>query len=146
MQKRPVFSSNFSAPAFLHFFSILSSSRHEKRCRMSERIFCLFQCSRNIQWVGRYLLSILIYFECTTIPIISSGLRNSCWETHSPYWTSPPSPFMGSQNGNFIHTWQFSFINDDRSPAVFYSADSYLFKVGGSYENLVGTNFSKLGY
>jgi hypothetical protein len=35
---------------FLHFFAIHSSSRHEKCCRMSERIFCLFQCSKNIQW------------------------------------------------------------------------------------------------
>jgi hypothetical protein len=34
---------------FLHFFAIPSSSRHEKRCQMSERIFSLFQCSRNIQ-------------------------------------------------------------------------------------------------
>ena len=32
---------------FLHFFAMPSSSRHEIRCRMSERIFCLFQCSRN---------------------------------------------------------------------------------------------------
>ena len=31
----------------LHFFSIPSSSRHEKCCRMSQRIYCLFQCSRN---------------------------------------------------------------------------------------------------
>ena len=32
---------------FLHFFSISSSSRHEKRCRMFKRIYCRFQCSRN---------------------------------------------------------------------------------------------------
>ena len=31
-------------------FAIPSSSRHEKRGRMMERFFCLFQCSRNTQW------------------------------------------------------------------------------------------------
>ena len=35
---------------FLHFFTIHSSSRHEKCCQMLERIFSLFQCSRNILW------------------------------------------------------------------------------------------------
>ena len=35
----------------MYFSAIPSSSRHEKYCRMSERIFCLFQCSKNIQWV-----------------------------------------------------------------------------------------------
>ena len=38
---------------FLHFFSITSSSRHEKRCRMSQRNYCLFQCSRNYLWIAR---------------------------------------------------------------------------------------------
>ena len=42
---------------FLHFFAIYSSSRHEKRCRMLERLFCLFQCSRNQQCTGRLLKS-----------------------------------------------------------------------------------------
>ena len=28
------------------------SSRHEKRCRMLERLFCLFQCSKNQQCAG----------------------------------------------------------------------------------------------
>ena len=47
---------------------------------------------------------------------------------------------MGSQNGNFIHTWQFSFINDDRSPAVFYSADPYLYGAAEAMKiNMVGT-------
>ena len=36
---------------FLHFFVIHSSSRHEKHGRMSERIFCLLQCSRNYQCI-----------------------------------------------------------------------------------------------
>ena len=35
---------------FLHLFAIHSSSWHEKRCQMLERIFCLFQCSINIGW------------------------------------------------------------------------------------------------
>ena len=34
---------------FLHFFVIHSSSRHEKSCQISERLFSLFQCSRNQQ-------------------------------------------------------------------------------------------------
>ena len=42
---------------FLKFFVIHSSSRHEKRCRMLERIFCLFQCSRNQQCTGTYSMT-----------------------------------------------------------------------------------------
>ena len=44
---------------FLQFFAFPSSSRHEKCCRLSERIFCQFQCSRNISWsfVRRQILS-----------------------------------------------------------------------------------------
>ena len=30
---------------------IYSSSRHEKRCRMLQRIFWLFQCSRNQRFI-----------------------------------------------------------------------------------------------
>ena len=37
---------------FLHFFSINSSSRHEKRCQMLQRLFWLFQCSKNPRWVS----------------------------------------------------------------------------------------------
>ena len=37
----------------LHFFSINSSSRHEKRCQMLQRLFWLFQCSKN-QWCPYY--------------------------------------------------------------------------------------------
>ena len=36
----------------LHTFAIPSSSRHEKCCRMLEIIFCLFQCSKNIEGEG----------------------------------------------------------------------------------------------
>ena len=36
----------------LHFFAIPSSSRHEKCWQMTERIFCLFQYSRNIGCIG----------------------------------------------------------------------------------------------
>ena len=42
LKKRPPWK-NF----FLHFFSINSSSRHEKRCQMLQRLFWLFQCSKN---------------------------------------------------------------------------------------------------
>ena len=52
---------------FFAFFLILSSSRHEKCCRMSERFFCLFQCSKNIQctvYVESYIsFCILAYFR-----------------------------------------------------------------------------------
>ena len=37
----------------LHFFSINSSSRHKKRCQMLQRLFWLFQCSRNT-WFAVY--------------------------------------------------------------------------------------------
>jgi hypothetical protein len=36
----------------LHIFSIHLSSRHEKRCRMLQTIFWLFQCSRNQRCPG----------------------------------------------------------------------------------------------
>ena len=35
---------------FLHFFSIDSSSRHEKRWQMLQTLFLLFQCSKNPQF------------------------------------------------------------------------------------------------
>ena len=35
---------------FLHFFSIDSSSRHEKRCQMLQTLFWLFRCSKNPRW------------------------------------------------------------------------------------------------
>ena len=35
--------------SYLHLFEILSSSRHEKRCWISERFFCLFQFFTNIR-------------------------------------------------------------------------------------------------
>ena len=38
----------------LHIFSI-HSSRHEKRCRMLQTLFWLFQCSRNTRWEGHNL-------------------------------------------------------------------------------------------
>ena len=44
--------SHYEKKFFLNIFAIHSSSRHEKRCRMLGRIFCLFQCSRNIRWSG----------------------------------------------------------------------------------------------
>ena len=42
LKKRPPWKKNF-----LHFFSIDSSSRHEKRCQMLQTFFLLFQCSKN---------------------------------------------------------------------------------------------------
>ena len=36
---------------FLEIFAIQSSSRHEKRCQMCVRLICLFQCSRNQQYI-----------------------------------------------------------------------------------------------
>ena len=53
LKKRPPWKKNF-----LHFFSIDSSSRHEKYCQMLQRLFWLFQCSKNPLWEGftRYFL------------------------------------------------------------------------------------------
>ena len=45
LKKRPPWKKFFFA-----FFSIDSSSRHEKRCQMLQRLFWLFQCSKNPQW------------------------------------------------------------------------------------------------
>ena len=74
---------------FLHFFSIPSSSRHEKRCRMSQRIYCLFQCSRNYLWLSstvyctiRYLNSRFVkdFPQCSGVPFLKCleiSFRNS---------------------------------------------------------------------
>ena len=35
----------------LHFFSINSLSRHENRCQMLQKLFWLFQCSKNPLWL-----------------------------------------------------------------------------------------------
>ena len=47
---------------FFHIFSIQSSSRHEKRCRMLQTLFWLFQCSRNTRWLVSY-----IYLQIDTL-------------------------------------------------------------------------------
>ena len=46
---------------FFHIFGISSSSRHEKRCQMLERLFWLFQCSKNPWCIKQAIL--LNYFE-----------------------------------------------------------------------------------
>ena len=43
----------------LHIFSINSSSKHEKRCQMLQRVFWLFQCSKNPRCI--YLQFIVTY-------------------------------------------------------------------------------------
>ena len=51
---------------FAYFFSIHSSSRHEKRCRMLQRIFWLFQWSRNQRWQhygSVVFLNFALYFQ-----------------------------------------------------------------------------------
>ena len=35
---------------FIHIFEILSSNRYEYQCQMLERIFVVFQGSRNLPW------------------------------------------------------------------------------------------------
>ena len=52
LKKRPPWKKKFCI-----FFSIDSSSRHEKRCQMLQRLFWLFQCSKNPQWVGIFNFS-----------------------------------------------------------------------------------------
>ena len=75
---------------FFAFFSIPSSSRHEKRCQMSQRIYCLFQCSKNYLWhtMRSNLLSRCIfhinwrfqekYFKCYQSGISENNSWN-CW-------------------------------------------------------------------
>ena len=46
-----IFSKSHRENFFLEIFAIQSSSRHEKRCQMCVRLICLFQCSRNQQYI-----------------------------------------------------------------------------------------------
>ena len=48
---------------FLHIFSIHSSSRHEKLCQMLQRLFWLFQCSKNPRWTSYKPISSLIKLQ-----------------------------------------------------------------------------------
>ena len=40
----------------LHIFAVPSSSRHEKNCQRLQRLFCVFQYSRNTPWAACYCL------------------------------------------------------------------------------------------
>ena len=57
---------------FLIFFAIHLSSRHEKRCQMCVRLFCLFQCPRNQQWRHIGCLNM----NCQTSNLLS-GIKNT---------------------------------------------------------------------
>ena len=46
---------------YIYIFAIHSSSKHEKYCQMFVRLFCLFQCSRNQQWMNH---SNVLYHFC----------------------------------------------------------------------------------
>ena len=46
---------------FLHIFSIHSSSRYEKWCRMLQRLFWLFQCSKTPLWQGFFCSYVTIW-------------------------------------------------------------------------------------
>ena len=43
----------------MHIFAIPLSSRHKKRCRMLERLYCLFQCSKNQQCGDKVKLNLV---------------------------------------------------------------------------------------
>ena len=58
----------------LHFFAIHSSSRHEKRCRMLERIFCIFHCSRNIRWYTCVCNTWLDFISRRTCTVTNSNI------------------------------------------------------------------------
>jgi hypothetical protein len=73
----------------LHFFSILSSSRHKKHCWMSKRIFCLFQCSRNKGWAYTALYNVILRIvikiadskkvRFSTLPILNICFQKFHW-------------------------------------------------------------------
>jgi hypothetical protein len=77
---------------FLHFFAIPSSSRHEKRCRMSKIILCPFQCSRNWGWNG--------------------NLKNACTHTHT-LLKDIYSNSHCSCGTVIAHTWSYLFTRDE---------------------------------
>ena len=64
---------------FIYIFAIHSSCRHEKRCRMSVRFFCLCQCSRNQQCLQSNL------FFCKFLDCFSLLLRLPL-HSASPKW------------------------------------------------------------
>ena len=66
---------------FLHFFSINSSSRHEKRCQMLRRLFWLFQCSKNPLCLASGLVSFFVSegMEASASSIGDPGKRGILW-------------------------------------------------------------------
>ena len=54
----------------LHFFSIDSSSRHEKRCQMLQTLFLLFQCSKNPLWTAATLTTQQVINLSATVRIL----------------------------------------------------------------------------
>ena len=71
----------------MHFFSIPTSSRHEKHCRMSKRIYCLFQCSINYLCMARnFNIGTLLY--CISMIFLMVAIQIRRYKTmavaHSP--------------------------------------------------------------
>ena len=62
---------------FLHIFSIHSSSRYEKRCRMLQRLFWLFQCSKNQLWIGSTTRPLAILIEGGLLEALSTSSKEN---------------------------------------------------------------------
>ena len=61
---------------FFDIFAIHSSSRHEKRCQMSLRLFSLFRGSIYQQWLGIVLK--LLQSNSRPAPILEQKMKNKC--------------------------------------------------------------------
>ena len=81
LKKRPPWKKNF-----LQFFSIDSSSRHEKRCQMLQRLFWLFQCFRNTQCIHIELLIILASHQIISYAFTHWYILVSHCKTPYPRW------------------------------------------------------------
>ena len=73
---------------FLHIFSIHSSSRHEKRCWMLQRILWLFQCSRNQRCFNRKKSREFSKFHSNRCWLVNYIIR---W-SHKQFWFGLPLP------------------------------------------------------
>ena len=90
---------------FLHFFAINSSSRHEKCCRMSERIFAYFNALETrgeLQsvWIPSYLLNPPTNYVCR-------------YENHCQILVSMYFAYQYSRNLPWCLVEQLYWTNDD---------------------------------
>ena len=119
----------------LHFFSINLSSRHEKSCQMLQRLFWLFQCSKNPLW---YLNSLIFLIWETKITKVSIHLHKNfslfkrLWMSLLPL-SSSKSHLLSAETrfwklgGLLWNIFKFKYWESVQCKSIFYTILSSLF-------------------